>query len=181
MWLPRSCAASSRVAEVVGQVLVNVVQDDDTSVGATLVRSIEAAALATLRHEAVSRGEVTVALVSGEEIRELNRSYRGIDEETDVLSFGMTEGQPLPTPLETVPYLGDLAISIPRALQQAHDYGHSADREFAFLTVHGVLHLLGQDHAVPDAKRRMRAAEEAVLTALGLPRGSNALESSGEK
>jgi probable rRNA maturation factor len=149
--------------------LVSVVGDEPVAAG--LAELIERAALATLHQQGVAQAtEVTIALVSPEEIRELNCTYRQVDEETDVLSFGMDDDQE-PTSLpDALPYLGDIAISFPRAEAQALEYGHSIKRECAYLTVHGVLHLLGHDHHDPDDQRQMRAAEEAVLALLGLSR-----------
>lgn len=150
--------------------IVSVVSDDDAQLAPTLAHTIEAAALAALRHEGVAAGELTVAIVGGAAIRRLNRDYRGIDAVTDVLSFGTGGSPTVVGPPGAPPYLGDIAICAERADEQARDYGHSAAREFAFLTVHGVLHLLGHDHHEPTEERRMRAREEAVLAALGLGR-----------
>jgi probable rRNA maturation factor len=150
--------------------LVSVVGDE--AVPADLETIIERAVRTTLRHQSVTRRtEVTVALVSPAEIRQLNRTFRSIDTETDVLSFTMDQpgaSQLLPG---AVPYLGDIAIGTQRAELQAREYGHSFAREIAYLTVHGVLHLLGHDHHAPDEQRRMRGAEEEVLALLGLSRG----------
>ena len=125
------------------------------------------------RGEAPARGEVSVTLVDDEAIRELNRTYRGIDAPTDVLSFSQLEGTRLPQaalpPDYPVP-IGDIVVSIPRMRQQAVDYGHSEERELGFLLVHGVLHLLGYDHEAPDDARAMRAAEEDILASAGLTR-----------
>jgi probable rRNA maturation factor len=152
--------------------VVSVVGDD--SIDAALVTVIERAAEAALRQQGVpSPVEVTVALVTPAEIRELNWSYRQVDDETDVLSFSMDEGQALTLPAGPARYLGDIAISVARARAQAQEYGHSAEREFAYLTVHGVLHLLGHDHHEPVEQHRMRQAEEAALALLGLARGSS--------
>jgi probable rRNA maturation factor len=150
-------------------VVVSVVHDG--GVDSALVDGVERAAVAALRQQGLGvNSELTVALVSAAEIRELNRNYRHIDAETDVLSFGMEEGQALPRPAGSARYLGDIAISVERARSQAVEYGHSVEREFAFLTVHGVLHLLGHDHHQPEEQRRMRAAEDETLHFLHLPR-----------
>jgi probable rRNA maturation factor len=153
-----------------GPLLVSVVADEDAAVEPALAQTIEAAALAALRHEGVAAGELTVALVGGAEIARLNRAYRGVDAVTDVLSFGMEGSPAVAGPPGAPPYLGDIAICAERAAAQARDYGHSAAREFAFLTVHGVLHLLGHDHHEPAEERRMREREEAVLAEMGLGR-----------
>lgn len=152
------------------QHLVSVVGDE--VVPAELEAIIERAVLATLQQQRIApRTEVTVALVSPGEIRELNRVYRSVDEETDVLSFTMDQEVAAPLLPGALPHLGDIAISMQRAELQAREYGHSFARELAFLTVHGVLHLLGHDHHAPEEQRRMRSVEEDVLALLGLSRG----------
>lgn len=109
-------------------------------------------------------------------LHQLNRDYRGVDAPTDVLSFPDDEQDDEVHPSFVRPpdaprYLGDLAISYERVLAQAAEYGHSRDRELAFLTVHGVLHLLGYDHELGEAETAaMRAREEAVMQQIGLPR-----------
>lgn len=152
--------------------LVSVVGDD--AVDDALVATIEQAALATLQQQDVKPPvELTIALMSSPEIRELNCRYRQVDAETDVLSFGMAEDQPLSGPPGAGRYLGDIAICGPRAEAQAAEYGHSVSREFAYLTVHGVLHLLGFDHHMPEAQRHMRLVEEAALQRIGLARSAD--------
>lgn len=117
--------------------------------------------------------EVCVALVSDEEIRALNLQYRGIDAETDVLSFwsdlGVEEIERLREFGDALP-LGDIVISVDRAVDQAERFGHPFRRELAYLTVHGVLHLLGYDHEGEADRTAMRSAEEAVLSDLGISR-----------
>jgi probable rRNA maturation factor len=116
--------------------------------------------------------EVSVLITDDAQIQELNRDYREIDAPTDVLSFAEEEGdQPFVRPPDLPRYLGDIAISYERTLAQAEEYGHTPARELAFLTVHGMLHLLGYDHERgPEDTAAMRAREEAVMTLLGLPR-----------
>ena len=95
----------------------------------------------------VENGEVSVTLTNNEYIHTLNKEYRGIDRPTDVLSFALNESEePEMVDGPAVNVLGDLIISVERAEEQAADYGHSLRREVAFLTVHGMLHLLGYDH-----------------------------------
>jgi probable rRNA maturation factor len=132
-------------------------------------RRLRAAALETLAHENISgRIELTIAIASDDEIRALNRRYRGVDAPTDVLAFG--EGA-TPPPFEVAPgepaYLGDVVISYPRAEAQADARRHSTADELLLLVVHGVLHLLGHDHAAPGEKRKMWAAQTHVLRELG--------------
>jgi len=123
--------------------------------------------------------EVSVSLTDGEGIRKLNRDHRGIDKPTDVLSFPMFEfinGKPLED-LESVfetegsVLLGDIVLSVEHARAQALEYGHGLAREFGFLTVHSVLHLLGYDHERSEEDTGlMRAHEERILNTLGLSR-----------
>jgi probable rRNA maturation factor len=112
--------------------------------------------------------QVTVTLVSDDEIRELNLAHRGKDEVTDVLSFPLTEGDAASfvLPEEVPTHLGDVVISIDRTRAQAAELGHSFERELAYLAVHGALHLLGYDHEDEEEKTRMRAREEDVLAEL---------------
>ena len=124
--------------------------------------------------------EINVLVTDNEGIRAINNAYRKIDKATDVLSFPMfelTAGQ-LPASWEAykdpdtglVP-LGDMAISLERARQQAAEFGHSARREVGYLTIHSILHLLGYDHVDEGPmKKQMRAAEKAILAEIELPR-----------
>jgi len=115
--------------------------------------------------------EVSLVLVDDERMAELNRRYRGVEGTTDVLSFPMLEegwDEPdAPDSGEEV-LLGDIVISVPRALAQAEMYGHSLERELAFLTVHGLLHLLGYDHQTPEEEAEMRRRQREVLAGLGI-------------
>jgi len=131
---------------------------------ASLVTAIVGRELAS-----VSDWVVSLHLVGDETIRSLNREHRARDTPTDVLSFPLYEaGFALP-PGEAV-HLGDVVISYPRAVQQAHDYGHSVDREIGYLVAHGVLHVLGYDHEDEADQVLMRAKEEEALRPLGLTR-----------
>lgn len=116
--------------------------------------------------------EISVALVDNEKIQQLNLKYRKIDSATDVLSFPLVDNWKTwkPEPYEKTMILGDIIISLERAVEQSNDYGHSLDREMAFLTVHGVLHLLGYDHDLDKKTELMRQKEEEVLSILGLER-----------
>lgn len=133
------------------------------------------AALTTLaqRDMAPTRGELSVLLVDDEEIRRYNRLYRGKDAPTDVLSFAQLEGEgpgitALP-PGFLVP-LGDIVVSIPRMREQAAEYGHGEDREFGFLLIHGLLHLLGFDHQDADDAKGMQEMAEDLLARAALSR-----------
>lgn len=132
----------------------------------------------TLHHH--DAAEASVILVDNEYIRDLNQQYRGLDQPTDVLSFAMlddsadelpvlTEDSPA-SPEDRPELLGDIFISVERAVEQAEDYGHSVNRELCYLAVHGLLHLLGFDHQNPQDQERMRQAEEEILNAAGITR-----------
>ena len=119
--------------------------------------------------------EISVRFVDNETIRKLNRQYREIDSETDVLSFPLGENGKYDVNPETGAFvLGDIVISVEKAVAQAEEYGHSLERELAFLTVHSMFHLLGYDHVNGGLEAvRMREKEETVLTQLGLKRNGS--------
>ena len=122
-------------------------------------------ALRVLRAEGVTPPAEVGLVVSGDEVlRDLNRRYRGLDEPTDVLSFGHDpSGEPFVTPPDGVRRLGEVILSYPMAERQAQEAGRSTQEEAAHLVVHGLLHLLGYDHDDPEDERRMRAREEEYL------------------
>lgn len=114
--------------------------------------------------------EVDITLVDDAAIHELNRTYRGIDRPTDVLSFALDEGKEEPEvdDDEIEHLLGDVIISAPTAVRQGEEYGHGLEREMTYLAVHGMLHLLGYDHMEEKDKLIMRKREEEVLRRLDL-------------
>lgn len=115
--------------------------------------------------------EVSVTLTNDDYIHTLNRQYRGVDRPTDVLSFALAESEEpeiLGSPAGAV--LGDLVISLERARAQAEEYGHSYLRELSFLTVHGMLHLLGCDHMEEAERLEMEERQRHVMEALGILR-----------
>ena len=116
--------------------------------------------------------EVVVTFVDDAEIKKLNNEFRSIDKSTDVLSFPLGEGGEYDLNPETGAYsLGDVVISVEHAVAQSEEYGHSFERELAYLTVHSMLHLLGFDHVNGgDEAALMRKTEEEVMTVLGLTR-----------
>ena len=116
--------------------------------------------------------EISVTFVDNAAIQELNAQYRGKDMPTDVLSFPLGENGVYDKNEDTgASLLGDIVISMEKAMEQAELYGHALQREVAFLTVHSKLHLLGYDHEAGGLEAvRMREKEEAVLIQLGLPR-----------
>ena len=119
--------------------------------------------------------EVSVSFLDLEQIRQLNNEFRQKDTPTDVLSFPSGENGKLDKNAETgATMLGDIAICIPKVYEQAEQYGHSVQREFAYLTVHAMLHLLGYDHEPGGIDQvRMREKEEEVLSRLGLQRDAS--------
>lgn len=119
--------------------------------------------------------EVSVSFVDNGQIRQLNMEYRGKDTPTDVLSFPLGENGVYDKNMESGMFqLGDIVISIEKAVEQAAIYGHSLQREIGFLTVHSMLHLLGYDHEAGGLEQvRMREKEESVLTSLGLQRDAS--------
>lgn len=136
----------------------------------------EAAAAACGCFGAAFPYELAVTLCGGRKIRELNRTYRGVDRQTDVLSFPLCEPDEIKRECARAVsgeageliLLGDVFVCVPKAAAQAEEYGHSLRRELAFLTVHGTLHLLGCDHDKPSAERRMRALQREVMEKMGL-------------
>ena len=126
---------------------------------------------------------VSLTLTDGEKIHEMNRQFRNVDAETDVLSFpmldlvepagfdGIDEDDPGCFDPETGELtLGDIVINLDRVIRQAADYGHSQRREFAFLIVHSMLHLLGFDHETPSEEKDMFSLQEEILNTLGIVR-----------
>jgi probable rRNA maturation factor len=104
--------------------------------------------------------EVSVILVDNSYIQDLNLTYRGLDAPTDVLSFNLQDDV---TDFEADSILGDVVVSLEKAAEQAAAYRHSLKREVAFLTLHGILHLLGYDHETPEEEREMNEKAELVL------------------
>ena len=120
-------------------------------------------------------GEVSVTLTNNDYIHQLNRKYRQIDRPTDVLSFALNESEE--PDIENGPdinVLGDIILSVERAEEQAADYGHSLRREIAFLTVHGMLHLLGYDHMEEADRLEMEKEQRYVMEQLGISRNEGA-------
>lgn len=129
----------------------------------------EAARLEGVPEEA----EVSLTLVDDAQMRQLNRTYRGVDSSTDVLSFALQEKLPEEPEVqggEEGLLLGDIFISLETARRQAVAYGHSLEREIGFLALHGFLHLLGYDHATKEAEETMLRRQEEILAKVGLVR-----------
>lgn len=133
---------------------------------------VENCAQAALEEEEIEDdAEVSVTLVDNERIRELNREFREIDRETDVLSFPLGDENGFEVDPDTdAILLGDIVISLEKARSQAEEYGHGLRREVAFLVTHSLFHLLGYDHMTPDDETEMFAKQEKVLEKLGITR-----------
>jgi probable rRNA maturation factor len=169
-------AAEDQSAEFPRGVVVAVPRGWGRKISAKLVRSVVERALETEGWNQPSTLEVL--MLRDDEIREVNATRRGIDEATDVLSFPMLEMKPggvvaedfFVLPPDSPVHLGDVLVSVDRVETQAQEAGHSTERELAYLTVHGVLHILGYDHEIEVERRAMRKREEEVLSSLGLRR-----------
>lgn len=133
-----------------------------------LVEGIEKAVAKVLDYEDEGLDvEVSVSFVNNEEIKRLNREFRNIDRETDVLSFPNIDEFELD--FEISPrIIGDIVISVEKAREQADEYGHSFEREIIYLTVHSMLHLLGYDHIEAEDKLLMRPKEKDIMKSLGV-------------
>ncbi|WP_156735563.1 rRNA maturation RNase YbeY [Bacillus velezensis] len=153
--------------------LIDIV-DETNSVSADAVQEVEKLLQFAAEKEGVQdQAEVSVTIVTNEEIREINRDYRGKDTPTDVISFALEEegedeveivGADMP------PVLGDIIISADRTKEQAEEYGHSFMRELGFLAVHGFLHLLGYDHMTKEEEEEMFSKQKDLLDEYGLTR-----------
>lgn len=140
-------------------------QADSAAVPANLDGLLRETAEAALRHQgAPPQAELSLVLGDDAQLRDLNYRHLGIDAPTDVLSFPAEATDPE----SGAPYLGDVVISVERAAKQALRAGHSLEAELQLLVVHGVLHLLGHDHADPEPKAAMWAAQADILHDLGV-------------
>lgn len=114
---------------------------------------------------------VNVVLTNAKNIKSINKEHRGIDKETDVLSFPMFEKDEIPEITgEVEEALGDIVISIEKVEEQAKEYGHSFERELSYMVVHGFYHLMGYDHIERSDREEMRAKEENILNKLNITR-----------
>ena len=118
---------------------------------------------------------ISIILTTPEHIHEINKQYRDVDKETDVLSFPMFEKDELDIKIKNQDFeyedvLGDIVISIEKVKEQAEEYGHSFEREFSYMLVHGFYHLMGYDHIEEQDKIIMRPKEENILNKLGIRR-----------
>lgn len=133
---------------------------DITEQGAKASRDIKKAAVKAAKAAAKlegKSGDVSLLFTDDDNIRRLNKEYRGKDAVTDVLSF----------PSEEEGFLGDIALSLPRAAQQAKEFGHSEEREAAFLVAHSMLHLFGYDHETEEQENEMREKQREIMKKAG--------------
>ncbi|MDD7593328.1 MAG: GTPase Era [Peptoniphilaceae bacterium] len=146
------------------------IRDDALDLSDAERQSFQKALETALAREGVDRDvEISVSFVGPEEIQQLNRTYRGIDRETDVLSFPVYDAEEVQQrrAAGSLDILGDIVINMARVRTQAVEYGHSERREMLYLAVHSLLHLLGYDHETPAEKEEMRRHEEAIMAAIG--------------
>ena len=124
---------------------------------------VEKILLGALEKENITDSAFNLIIVDNEYIHSLNKTYRGIDRETDVITFALEDEDTVFVPMEEGRNLGDIYISIDRARSQAEEYGHSFLRELAFLAVHGFYHLLGYDHMTKEDEDIMFKKQEEIL------------------
>ena len=148
--------------------------DEINEVSATDMRTIEEIIDVAARFESIPDGsEVSITFVDNTRIQEINSEYRNKNVPTDVISFAMEElgeGEIEIKGIDMPRILGDIIISIPRAREQAEEYGHSFKRELGFLALHGFLHLLGYDHETNEEEKIMFAKQKEILDEYGLER-----------
>lgn len=141
-------------------------RQDDIKITDEIKNLIEKSIAAVLKVENLDENvEVSVSFVGDEEIRDLNRDYRGVDKSTDVLSFPMDDEFIIVGRI-----LGDVIINTRRVMEQAEELGHSNERELSYLTVHSILHLLGYDHMEDEDKKEMREREKLAMKELSIYR-----------
>ena len=136
--------------------------------------TLEKVCLKSLQYEEFNEDcEISLSIVTNEEIHDINKQFRNIDSPTDVHSFPQLtfeEGEEADVNENGEIVLGDVLISIDRAKEQAEEYGHSLKRELAFLSVHSMLHLMGYDHMVPEEEEDMFRRQKEILIEAGIPR-----------
>ena len=141
-------------------------RQDDIKITEEIKNLIEKSIAAVLKIEKLDENvEVSVSFVGDDEIRNLNREYRGVDKSTDVLSFPMDDEFIIDNRI-----LGDVIINTRRVMEQAEELGHSNERELSYLTVHSILHLLGYDHMEDEDKKEMREREKLAMKELSIYR-----------
>lgn len=116
--------------------------------------------------ENINNVEFNIIIVDNEKIHEINKEYRNIDRPTDVISFALEDDESFPG--IDIRVLGDIYISLDKVYEQSKAYGHSFFRELSFLTVHGILHLLGYDHMKLEDEKEMFSRQELILNEAGI-------------
>ena len=135
------------------------------------LETVEKVLYSAIEKEKLENVSFNVIIVDNDYIHELNKNYRNIDRETDVITFALEDEDTIILPGEER-ILGDIYISIDKAKSQAEEYGHSLLRELSFLAVHGFYHLLGYDHMTPEEEKIMFQKQTEVLDAYGIRRES---------
>ena len=150
---------------------MRILCNDENVLSAEMNETLKKAAAACVANEGLvpENAEISLTFVSKDEIRELNRNYRNVDNHTDVLSFPLIEDFNDIEPDDEI-MLGDVVICLEKAREQAEEFGQSEEREIVYLFVHSVCHLLGYDHMEDEEKAEMRSAEEKVMSFLELER-----------
>ncbi len=145
--------------------------DDNAQIDARHLPEIERLLIFAAEQEGIDEeAEVAVSFVDENEIQAINKAYRNKDAVTDVISFALEEGEDDFEMPDEPRVLGDIIICVKRALEQAEEYGHSFERELGFLSLHGLLHLLGYDHMNEADEARMFGRQDEILDAFGLRR-----------
>ena len=134
------------------------------------LETVEKVLLSAVEKEKLEDITFNLIIVGNEYIHELNKNYRGIDRETDVITFALEDEDSIIVPEEEGRNLGDIYISIDKARSQAEEFGHGLLRELSFLAVHGFYHLLGYDHMTPEDEEVMFKKQEEVLEEYGITR-----------
>lgn len=153
--------------------LIDIV-DETGSVSEEMLKEVENLLQFAAEREGVQdQAEVSVTIVSNDDIHQINKEYRGKDAPTDVISFALEEegeGEIEIVGAEMPPVLGDIIISADRTREQAEEYNHSLKESLGFLAVHGFLHLLGYDHMTKEEEEEMFTKQKELLDAYGLKR-----------
>lgn len=153
-------------------------ENEDIKISDSMLKKIEEALKTALDLAGYGQDyEISISVVSPEKIRELNRDYRSVDKETDVLSFPLFERGQIPSS----GMLGDIVISSQRVKDQAKEFNHSEEREFIYLSIHSLLHLLGYDHIEDDDRLEMRSKEKEIMKKLGIFKWSHMIMKNQKK
>ena len=158
--------------------MINIVtsnEQENYEIGEELMLMIEKVISECEDEEALNfDNEISLTFTDNENIRQINKEYRDIDDKTDVLSFPMYEIEDLEeekkTKSKNLKPLGDIVISLEQAVEQAKQFGHSFEREVCYLICHSMFHLMGYDHMTEEEKKIMREKEEKIMTKLNILR-----------